>query len=45
VAHLFADPARMEKSGRVFTAAGLALEYGYADIDGHQPKPITLENA
>lgn len=43
VAHLAADPALMAKSGRVFTSAGLALEYGYADIDGYQPRPNTLE--
>jgi NAD(P)-dependent dehydrogenase (short-subunit alcohol dehydrogenase family) len=43
VAHLAADPALMEKSGRVFTSADLALEYGYADLDGYQPRPNTLE--
>jgi NAD(P)-dependent dehydrogenase (short-subunit alcohol dehydrogenase family) len=45
VAHLLADPALMEKSGKVFTSAGLALEYGFADIDGYQPRPATLETA
>jgi NAD(P)-dependent dehydrogenase (short-subunit alcohol dehydrogenase family) len=45
VAHLFADPGRADKSGKVFTSAGLALEYGYADIDGYQPRPNTLETA
>jgi dehydrogenase/reductase SDR family protein 1 len=44
VAHLAADADLMAKSGRVFTSAGLALEYGYADIDGHQPLPNTLES-
>lgn len=43
IAHLFADPRRAEKSGKVFTSAGLALEYGFADIDGYQPRPNTLE--
>lgn len=43
VAALAADPQLMEKSGKVLTSAGLALEYGYADIDGYQPRPITLE--
>ena len=33
----------MEKSGKVFTSADLALEYGYADIDGYRPRPNTLE--
>lgn len=45
VAGLAADPRIMEKSGNVFTSADLALEYGYADIDGYQPRPNTLETA
>ncbi len=43
VARLATDPALMAKSGRVFTSADLALEYGYADIDGYQPRPNTIE--
>lgn len=43
VAGLAADPRLMEKSGKVFTSAALALEYGHADIDGYQPRPATLE--
>jgi NAD(P)-dependent dehydrogenase (short-subunit alcohol dehydrogenase family) len=43
VAGLAADPRLMEKSGKVFTSADLALEYDYADIDGYQPRPNTLE--
>jgi len=43
VAGLAADVRLMEKSGNVFTSADLALEYGYADIDGYQPRPNTLE--
>ena len=43
VAGLAADPGIMEKSGKVFTSAGLAMEYGYADTDGYQPRPNTLE--
>ena len=42
VAGLAADVRLMEKSGNVFTSADLALEYGYADIDGYQPRPNTL---
>ena len=42
VAGLAADPRIMEKSGRVFTSADLALEYGHTDIDGYQPRPNTL---
>jgi dehydrogenase/reductase SDR family protein 1 len=43
VAALAADPQVMSKSGKVLVAAELALEYGFTDIDGKQPKPITLE--
>ena len=43
VAGLAADPRLMEKSGKVFTSAGLALEYGFSDIDGYQPRPNSLE--
>jgi dehydrogenase/reductase SDR family member 1 len=43
VAGLTADPMLMEKSGKVFTTAGLALEYGFTDIDGYQPRPNTFE--
>jgi hypothetical protein len=35
----------MEKSGKVLVAASLALEYGFTDIDGKQPRPLTLEEA
>jgi dehydrogenase/reductase SDR family protein 1 len=45
VAGLAVDPRLMDKSGRVFTSADLALEYGYTDIDGYQPRPNTLETA
>lgn len=45
VAALAADPQIMAKSGRVFTSAGLALEHGYTDIDGFQPRPLTLETS
>ncbi|HZY68697.1 MAG TPA: SDR family NAD(P)-dependent oxidoreductase [Devosia sp.] len=43
VAGLAADPALLEKSGRIFTSADLALEYGFSDLDGFQPRPLTLE--
>ncbi|MEO6014350.1 MAG: SDR family NAD(P)-dependent oxidoreductase, partial [Devosia sp.] len=45
IAHVFADLQRMEKSGKIFTSADLALEYGFADIDGYQPRPNTLATA
>jgi dehydrogenase/reductase SDR family member 1 len=43
VAALASDPEIMSKSGQVVVAAALALEYGFIDIDGKQPAPITLE--
>jgi dehydrogenase/reductase SDR family protein 1 len=43
VAALACDPEIMSKSGQVVVAAALALEYGFTDIDGKQPEPITLE--
>jgi NAD(P)-dependent dehydrogenase (short-subunit alcohol dehydrogenase family) len=43
VAALAADPEVLKKSGRVLVAAALALEYGFTDIDGKQPRPLTLE--
>lgn len=43
VAHLAADPTLGEKSGRVLVAAALAQEYGFTDVDGKQPRPLTLE--
>ncbi|HYF64872.1 MAG TPA: SDR family NAD(P)-dependent oxidoreductase [Herpetosiphonaceae bacterium] len=39
VAALAADPAVMEKSGRILVAAELGLEYDFPDIDGQRPLP------
>lgn len=44
VAALASDPAIMQKSGRVLVAAALAHEYGFTDIDGKQPRPLTLQD-
>lgn len=44
VAALAADPEIMSKSGQVVIAAALAREYGFTDIDGRQPAPLTLED-
>ena len=44
VAALAADPEIMSKSGQVVVAASLAREYGFTDIDGKQPAPITLKD-
>ena len=44
VAALAADPNIMKKSGKVLVAAQEALEYGIQDIDGKQPRPLTLKD-
>ena len=44
VAALATDPNVMEKSGSILVAAALALEYGFADIDGKQPRVLTLDD-
>lgn len=45
VAALAADPEAMAKSGRPWATAALALEYGFADIDGKQPRLLTVAEA
>ena len=42
VAALAADPQIMQKSGQVLVAAQVALDYGFTDIDGKQPRPVTV---
>lgn len=37
VAVLTSDPHVLQKSGKVFSSGNLALEYGFADVDGRQP--------
>ena len=44
VAALASDPNIMNKSGKVLVAAQEALEYGIQDIDGKQPRPLTLSD-
>ena len=44
IAALAADPDVMHKSGRVLVAAQEALEYGIQDIDGKQPRPLTIKD-
>lgn len=45
VAELAADPDVLDKSGQVLVAAALAEEYGFTDVDGKRPRPVTLEEA
>src|SRR5262245_33593824 len=42
VVALASDPDAIAKTGRVLVAASLAQEYGFTDIDGKTPKPLTL---
>ena len=44
VAALANDPNILKKSGQVLVAAQEALEYGIQDIDGKQPRPLTLKD-
>jgi dehydrogenase/reductase SDR family member 1 len=43
VAALAADSEVMKKTGQILVAAALALEYGFTDIDGKQPRPLRVE--
>jgi dehydrogenase/reductase SDR family protein 1 len=42
IAALAADPNRLDKTGQVLVGAALAAEYGFTDIDGKQPRPLTI---
>ena len=42
VAALATDPDVLRRSGKVLVAAALAKEYGFTDIDGRTPRPLTL---
>jgi NAD(P)-dependent dehydrogenase (short-subunit alcohol dehydrogenase family) len=42
VAALAADPDVLRHTGKVLVAAALAMEYGFTDIDGKTPRPLTL---
>jgi dehydrogenase/reductase SDR family protein 1 len=42
VAALAADSEVMRHTGEVRVAANLAIEYGFSDIDGKTPRPLTL---
>jgi len=45
VSVLVRDPQKMSRSGQVLVAAQLALDYGFTDIDGRQPRPLGLTDA
>ena len=44
VAALASDPNVMQRSGQVLVAAAVAQQYGFTDVDGKQPRPLTLED-
>src|SRR6185295_8267440 len=39
---LATDPEVLRYTGKVLVAAGLAKEYGFTDVDGKTPRPLTL---
>ena len=41
---LASDADIMDKTGRVLIAAELAQDYGFTDVDGKQPRPLTVED-
>ena len=44
VAALAADAKVIERTGQVLIAASLAREYGFTDVDGKSPEPLTLND-
>ncbi len=42
VAALAADPDVIRHTGTVLVAASVAMEYGFTDIDGKTPRPLTI---
>jgi dehydrogenase/reductase SDR family member 1 len=44
VAALAVDPDALRHTGKVLVAAGLAKEYGFSDIDGKSPRPLTIDD-
>jgi dehydrogenase/reductase SDR family protein 1 len=45
ISKLASDPNIIDKTGKVLIAAKEAIEYGIKDIDGTQPKPLSLDEA
>ena len=42
VAALAADPDAQRRTGQVLVAAQLGVDYGFSDVDGRAPRPLTL---
>jgi dehydrogenase/reductase SDR family member 1 len=45
IAALWRDPGLQERSGRVLVAAEVGAELGVQDIDGKQPRPLSVDTA
>ncbi len=45
IAALSADAKALRRTGQVVVAAALAREYGFTDVDGKQPRPLSLGEA
>ncbi len=45
VAALSTDTEALQRTGQVVVAAALAREYGVTDVDGKQPRPLSLSEA
>jgi hypothetical protein len=43
VTALAADEQVINRSSQVLVAASLAEEYGFTDVDGSRPRPLTLQ--
>ena len=43
IAALAGDPKGIERTGKVLVAAVVAAEFGIKDVDGKQPKPLTID--
>ena len=41
---LASDPKLMNKTGQVLIAAQLAQDYAFTDVDGKQPRPLSIED-
>jgi dehydrogenase/reductase SDR family member 1 len=44
VAHLAADSEVARRSGSVLVAAALGREYGFTDVDGRSPEPLSIDS-
>jgi dehydrogenase/reductase SDR family member 1 len=42
IAALAGDPDVVRHTGKVLVAAAVALDYGFTDVDGKSPRPLTL---